>query len=395
MHIDEERVNVLTKIMKKRKTKVVKIKESDHNTINVELDIEWKEDTTTASAEVFNFNDSVALKTFKTLTTNTNQMSKIVDIDKNLNVQTKKILKRLNGFVNQTFKKVKITNNPDVVLEKLYDKRRVLRSQTSEKSKAELAKVDAELAEKYSEKMYRHIKEEIEGIDSEDGGFNSGKLWKLKKKLSPNSNDPPTAMKDSGGKLLTTDEEVKKEAMKHYQQVFQDKPMEEDLKHLKDIREDLCHARVKHAKKVKTPPWSKEDVICVLKSLKPKISKDPYEMPNELFLFKNAGEALIFAITKLINKMKDQTEFPECLRICNVTNAFKNKGDQTSFDSYRGLFRTPVFRNILDKLLYFDMYETIDESLTDCNVGSRKKRNICDNLFVINAISSKSKQKNN
>ena len=58
-----------------------------------------------------------------------------------------KNLKRLNGFVNQTFKKVKITNNPDVVLEKLYDKRRVLRSQTSKKSKAELAKVDAELAE--------------------------------------------------------------------------------------------------------------------------------------------------------------------------------------------------------------------------------------------------------
>ena len=245
MHIDEERVDVLTKIMKKTKTKVVEIKESDHNTINVELDIEWKEDTTKVSAEVFNFNDTVALKTFKTLTTNTNQMSKIFDTDKNLNVQTKKFLKRLNGFVNQSFKKVKITNMPDVVLEKLYDKRRVLRSQTSEKSKAELAKVDAELAEKYSEKMYKHIKEEIEGIDSEDGGFNSGKLWKLKKKLSPNIIDPPTAMKDSGGKLLTTDEEVKEEAMKHYQQVFQDKPMEEDLKHLKDMREDLCHARIK------------------------------------------------------------------------------------------------------------------------------------------------------
>ena len=157
MHIDEERVNVLTKIMKKRKTKVVEIKESDHNTINIELDIEWKEDTTTASVEVFYFNDSVALKTFKTLTTNTNQMSKIFDTDKNLNVQTKKFLKRLNGFVNQSFKKVKITNNPDVVLEKLYDKRRVLRSQTSKKSKAELAKVDAELAENFVRGLYHII----------------------------------------------------------------------------------------------------------------------------------------------------------------------------------------------------------------------------------------------
>ena len=63
-------------------------------------------------------------------------------------------------------------------------------------------------------------------------------------------------------------------------------------------------------------------------------------------------------------------------------------------DSYRGFFRTPVFINILYKLLYFDLYEKIDDSLTDCNVGSRKRRNIRDNLFVINAISNQSKQKN-
>ena len=93
----------------------------------------------------------------------------------------------------------------------------------------------------------------------------------------------------------------------------------------------------------------------------------------------NAGDDLVLAILKLMNKMKDQLEFPECLQVCNVTSAYKNKGDRSSFDSYRGLFRTPVFRNILDKLLYFDMYETIDESLTDYNVGSRKRRNICVN----------------
>ena len=99
-------------------------------------------------------------------------------------------------------------------------------------------------------------------------------------------------------------------------------------------------------------------------------------MPNELFILANAGDDLVLAITKLMNHMKEQLVFPECLTLCNVTNAYKNKGDRASFDSYRGLFRTPVFRNILDKLLYVDMFETIDESLTDCNVGSRKRRNI-------------------
>ena len=57
----------------------------------------------------------------------------------------------------------------------------------------------------------------------------------------------------------------------------------------------------------KTPAWSPEDVKFVLKNLKPKISKDPYDMPNELFLLSNAGDDLIFilAITTLMNQIKD------------------------------------------------------------------------------------------
>ena len=34
---------------------------------------------------------------------------------------------------------------------------------------------------KYSERMYKNIKGEIGNIDSEYGGVNSGKLWKLRK----------------------------------------------------------------------------------------------------------------------------------------------------------------------------------------------------------------------
>ena len=69
------------------------------------------------------------------------------------------------------------------------------------------------------------------------------------------------------------------------------------------------------------------------KDLKKKIYKDPYEFPNKLFIMSNACEDLVLAILKLINKMKGNLEFPECLQICYVTNAYKNKGDQSSFDS--------------------------------------------------------------
>ena len=43
-------------------------------------------------------------------------------------------------------------------------------------------------------------------------------------------------------------------------------------------------------------------------------------------------------------------------------------------------------RSILDNLVYNDYYETIDENMSDSNVGGRKKRNIRDNLFIVYGI---------
>ena len=57
-------------------------------------------------------------------------------------------------------------------------------------------------------------------------------------------------------------------------------------------------------------------------------------------------------------------------------------------NSYRGVFRVTVLRSILDRLTYNDSYYTIDDNLSDGNVGARKERNIRDNIFVIGAISN-------
>ena len=86
----------------------------------------------------------------------------------------------------------------------------------------------------------------------------------------------------------------------------------------------------------KSPEWSLEDVTVVLKTLKKK-SKDPYDIPNGLLKPGVAGDDLVLAITKLLNRIKTKKMiFPEPLNISNVTNIFKNKGLKKNFDSYRG-----------------------------------------------------------
>ena len=88
-----------------------------------------------------------------------------------------------------------------------------------------------------------------------------------------------------------------------------------------------------------------------------------------------------------MNKIKDELVIPDSLEKCNITSIYK-KGKKNVIDNYRGIFRVTVLRNILDRLIYNDIYPTIDENLTDANVGARKGRNIRDNLFVLNAITN-------
>ena len=94
----------------------------------------------------------------------------------------------------------------------------------------------------------------------------------------------------------------------------------------------------------------------------------------------------------VLNKIKEEQKYPQCLELCNISSIWKRKGSRNSFESYRGIFRVTIFRSILDRLIYNDEYSNIDSNLTDSNVGARKKRNIRDNIFVLNAILNSTKK---
>ena len=89
-----------------------------------------------------------------------------------------------------------------------------------------------------------------------------------------------------------------------------------------------------------------------------------------------------------MNRIKSEQKYPGVLKISNISAIYKNKGPKNDFEAYRGVFRVPILRTILDRLIYNDSYETIEESLSDSNVGARKGRNVRDNIFTLNAITN-------
>ena len=89
-----------------------------------------------------------------------------------------------------------------------------------------------------------------------------------------------------------------------YTERLKNRPIDDDLKHIKDAKEMLCEKLLKLAKSRKTPPWTRRDLDMVLKSLKKQKSRDPYGLTNDLFRLCVARDDLKLALFKLINKIK-------------------------------------------------------------------------------------------
>merc|ERR1712083_578266 len=138
-------------------------------------------------------------------TSKSTKLSEVFETDDDIEKQTKKFLKRLGKCIHKCFKKIRIKSTKTTEYDKLYSEWKNLKLQGNHE---EACKVEAQLAEETGREVLNKIKEEIEGIKCDEGGRNSGHLWKLKKKLIPRIQDPPTAIKNSDGNLLTKKDEI-------------------------------------------------------------------------------------------------------------------------------------------------------------------------------------------
>ena len=310
--------------------------------------------------------------------------SSTVDEEEDINRVIERFMKKLDGCIALNFKRMRIKKKNMIENGDHYDKRRSLKTKTDAKSKHELALVTQEIADK-TESNFQKLKDELNKIDPNNKGIDSKQLWKLKKKMCPKSQDAPSAMMDKSGNLLTSNKALQKRALQVYAERLAGNEIKPHLKDLEHDRNTLCEIRVKLSKSKINDPWNIEELKDVLKQLKHDKSRDPEGYINELFKESTAGSDLVLGLLKLMNLIKKKQVYPSILGKCNISSIYKKKS-RKDFENYRGIFRVPILRSILDRLTYNDCYYTINSNLTDGNVGARKDRSVRDNIFVLNAI---------
>ena len=106
------------------------------------------------------------------------------------------------GCITRT-NKVKLSQ-----IEQLHIQMSVLKHKEDDKSKAEIDEVMKAIGQE-EEKKYTILMSELNKLEADkEGRIDAQKFWKINNKLFPKSRDPPVAILDKHGNLVTADKAI-------------------------------------------------------------------------------------------------------------------------------------------------------------------------------------------
>ena len=88
----------------------------------------------------------------------------------------------------------------------------------------------------------------------------------------------------------------------------------------------------------------------------------------------------------LLNRIKQEIIVPDVLKLSNVSTLYKGKGSRREVLNLRGIFKLPIVRNILDRLITIDEQAHVNENMGQFQVGNQQGRNIRDHTLIIHAV---------
>ena len=156
-------------------------------------------------------------------------LSSIFDSKENINILINGFIKKLDGCIKANFNRVRVNKNKQTEYENLYNQLRLPKGKEDQKSIKQPNNVINAIA-KEAEHKYDKVVQELKTMKPDGCKINSQKFWNLKKKICPKSKDPPSAMVDSDGNLLTTLEDIENRAIEVHTERLKPNQIKERLK---------------------------------------------------------------------------------------------------------------------------------------------------------------------
>ena len=212
------------------------------------------------------------------------------------------------------------------------------------------------------------------------------KMWKTLKRVCPKLKPTlPCAKRNLKGKIISSQQDIKRLLLSEYKNRLRTRPMREDLKIVGARKQQIFELKMKLSKSRPSKPWSEKDLELALRDLKNNKSRDYEGYANEIFKNGIIGSDLKKSLLVMFNSLKKQNIIPLFMNYANVTTVPK-PGSRLDPANERGIFRVEIIRSILMRLVYNSKYYKIEENMSDCQMGARKRKGCRSNIWILNGI---------
>ena len=293
--------------------------------------------------------------------------------------QCKLWLKTFNSIIYKCFRKIRVCKKKK---KPLSDKITLLRERiklikdlkskdiddvTKEQISGKIKQIEDEIGNEIVSDYHKEIVDTIKDLGGDEtsiDGSGRQKLWKvLKRKCPKEKSSVPIGKKDKKGNIISNHKGLKTLYLKTYKHRLRNRPIQKGFEEIRDLKMMLFNIRKELCENRKSEPWEMRNLEKAFKSLKNNKARDPNGWTNEIFKEGVAGQNLKKSLLKLFNKIKNENFIPEFMKKADITTIYKGKGDKSNLENERGIFIVPVFRSLIMKLIYQDIYEIIDLKL--------------------------------
>ena len=386
MTIDTNGYNSLTRY----KDRVVK---SDHMRVEMKANLVFHKENSQQRYTVFNLKNKQCQEKFFSYTSKTDMFTQCFkSSDQGIVKIFDKWQSKFQKALYACFRKVRVTDSeskPSKIDDLINEKKKILKQKyISDLEEEKIDTIDELISKECSDIEYEKLTKVLGELETESGDTHSNNVWKEFRKAYPKKQRlVPTGVKNINGKVITNPKEKKNITLQHFKHRMRKRPIHKDVSDIAKIQEETFLMRIKMSRHNKSPDFTMMELERVLKSLKTQKSKDFDGYINELFREGVVGLDLKDSLLMMFNDMKRELSIPDCLKTAHVTILHKKKC-RLDLNNWRGIFVCSVLRTILMKLIYERTHKKVDQSMTDSQIGARKKKSVRNHLFILNSIIS-------
>ena len=384
----EIKKNVLENIVDEKGVYRIKgKKETDHNTILVEIETSKKKETKKIQRWRLNnkegwkeYNEKIRTNLANTATSNYEEINKII----------KQTLEETVGkrTITTGKKKRRESERTKELKEKKKEAKKRFENTNKEDRNEKRVRLDEyvkcqiELRKEHEKCKEEEVRATLKKI-TEQGGTKSETFWKMRRKyLGGNSQTNYDTITEEG-LILKTEEETKEHIAKYFEELYKAREGKEEYK---AWTERIVEKNKEITQEMKNKPpvqaITTQEMNNVIKKLKRNKATGPDDIPNEIF--KEADPETKELYLDIVNDIAKRRDIPENWQEGEIKRLYKGKGQKGKCSNERGITLSSNFGKVFERIINERAIKQV--KMSEMQAGGSKGRATVDHILIMKEV---------